>query len=279
VAIMALEINSDTQMLKAEQEFHDRLAKEADLDEVVSFIRPNFESCTAVDNKFILKEMGDLENKAILELGCGFGEASVYFALKKAKVIAVDISSASLGILKALAEKCGVSQRIRTELHRAENLSFLDNDSVDIVYSNSLHHTVYRETIKEVYRVLKEGGRAFFIEPLDYNPIIKIYRRLAKKLRTAEEKSFKFSQLTELKYRFKEIKHQELWLTRLCIFIYMFLVERKDPSRVRYWKEIIINSKKYSNLFSKLEKIDSLLLKMLPFLKCLSWNTIIMIKK
>ena len=278
-AIKTLEMRNETEMLKIEQEFHDRLAMEANLDELLSFIRPNFESCTAVDNKFILSEIGDLQGKTVLELGCGLGEASIYFALKGAKVIAVDISCASLRILKTLADKCGVSQRIKTELHRAENLSFLDNDSIDIVYSNSLHHTCYRETIKEVYRVLKKGGRAFFAEPLNYNPIIKIYRRLAKGLRTPAEKNFKFSQLLEFKDRFKEIEHQELWLTRLCVFIYMFLIEHKNPSKVRYWKEIIINNQKYSNLFVKLEKIDSLFLKIFPFLKCLSWNTIIMLKK
>jgi SAM-dependent methyltransferase len=266
-------------MLKIEREFHDRLAMGADLDESASLIIPNFESCAAVDNKFILKEIGSLEDKTVLELGCGFGEASVYFALKKARVIAVDISPASLGILKTLSEKYGVSRRIRAELQSAGDLSFLDNDSIDIVYSNSLHHAGYKETIKEIHRVLKEGGRAFFIEPLDYNPLIKIYRRIASKVRTPGEKGFKFSQLPELKYRFKEIKHQELWFTRLYIFIYMFLVERKDPSRVRYWKEIIINSRKYSWLFSKLEKIDALFLRIFPFLRCLSWNTIIMLKK
>lgn len=277
--IKTLQMRNETEMLQIEQEFHDRLAMEVNLDELISFIRPNFESCTAVDNKFILREIDDLEGKTVLELGCGFGEASIYFALKRAKVIAVDISCASLRILKTLAEKCGVSQRIKIELQRAENLSFLDNHSIDIVYSNSLHHTCYRETIKEVYRVLKKGGRAFFVEPLNYNPIIKIYRRLAKGLRTPAEKNFKFSQLLEFKDRFKEIEHQELWFTRLCIFIYMFLIEHKNPSKVRYWKEIIINNQKYSNLFAKLEKIDSLFLKIFPFLKCLSWNTIIMLKK
>jgi SAM-dependent methyltransferase len=278
-AIKTLEISNQAERFKIEEEFHDRLARQADFDELVSFIRPNFESCTAVDNNFILKEIGRLEGKTVLELGCGFGEASIYFALKGARVIAVDISCASLRILKALAEKCGVSRRIKTELHRAENLAFLGNDSIDMVYSNSLHHTCYRETVKEVCRVLKKDARAFFVEPLNYNPIIKIYRRLAKGLRTPAEKNFKFSQLLEFKDRFKEIEHQELWLTRLCVFIYMFLIEHKNPSRVRYWKEIIINNQKYSNLFAKLEKIDLLFLKIFPFLRYLSWNTIIMLKK
>ncbi|MGD9015400.1 MAG: class I SAM-dependent methyltransferase [Candidatus Omnitrophota bacterium] len=272
-------MNNNRDKVKIEKDFHDRLAMKVNFDELISFIRPNFEACTALDNKFIMREVGDLTGKRILELGCGFGEASIYFALKKAEVITVDVSPVSIQVLNLLAERCGVQGKIKPKIHQAEDLSFLSNDSIDMVYSNSLHHTCYRETIDEVYRVLKKDGIAFFIEPLNYNPIIKIYRKLAKGLRTPTENNFKFSQLGDFSSKFKQTKHQELWFTTLLIFIYMFFVEHKHPSRVRYWREIIIDSQKYSTIFNKLERIDSLLLKIFPIFKRFSWNTIIMLRK
>jgi len=41
--------------------------------------------------KFYKKYFTSLDNKLILDVGCGFGGKSVFFALKKANVIGIDI--------------------------------------------------------------------------------------------------------------------------------------------------------------------------------------------
>ena len=42
--------------------------------------------------RHISKVLGDLNGKTLLDIGCGLGEASVYFAIRGAEVTSRDIS-------------------------------------------------------------------------------------------------------------------------------------------------------------------------------------------
>ena len=44
------------------------------------------------ENKYILSQIESIKDKNVLDLGCGAGEASVYFALNGANVFGIDIS-------------------------------------------------------------------------------------------------------------------------------------------------------------------------------------------
>src|SRR4051812_39180681 len=90
-----------------ETQFHDEWALDTDLATVA--VREAFESPTAVENKFILREMGPLAGKRLLDIGSGLGESSVYFALQGARVTASDISPRMVEIAVKLGELYGVS--------------------------------------------------------------------------------------------------------------------------------------------------------------------------
>lgn len=79
----------DNKILEKVENFHDDWAKSINIDEVM--VDEFFEACTSPENRLILNRLGNLEGKKILELGCGAGEASVYFAKKGALVTATDI--------------------------------------------------------------------------------------------------------------------------------------------------------------------------------------------
>jgi 2-polyprenyl-3-methyl-5-hydroxy-6-metoxy-1,4-benzoquinol methylase len=68
----------------SEMEFHNRWAKSIDIESLL--VRESFESPSAFENHYALKELGPLAGKRILDLGCGAGESSVYFALQGADV-------------------------------------------------------------------------------------------------------------------------------------------------------------------------------------------------
>lgn len=70
--------------LKKERQFHDAWASTIDVDGIR--VNDYFEACTAPENRFILKQIGDITGKRLLDLGCGAGENSVYFA-KKARYV------------------------------------------------------------------------------------------------------------------------------------------------------------------------------------------------
>ena len=72
-------------------------------------------------------------------------------------------------------------------MDNCEKTKFNDN-SFDIIYgSGILHHLDISLCLKEMYRLLKPGGRFLFIEPLGTNPLINFYRKLTPKSRSKDE--------------------------------------------------------------------------------------------
>ena len=205
-------------------------------------------------------------------------DSTVFFALKGAKVTASDISPAMLDRTLSLARHHGVS--ISTKTCSNEDYNFGIN-TFDIVYgANVLHHlSNLRPFLEAVKIALIPNGKFFFWDPLIYNPAIKIYRRLAKKVRTEDEQPLRFSDVKIFKDYFREVHHKEFWLTTLLIYLKYFFIDRIDPNKCRYWKKILIEDPaKIKRWFCPLKKIDTLLLRF-PLFKYLAWNMVIWGKK
>ena len=261
--------------VKRERLFHNEWAKSIRLDELL--VREAFEAPTAIENQHALKELGDLKGKKVLDLGCGAGESSVYLALCGAEVYACDIAEEFLKVAGQLAGK----HQVRLQLFQAEasQLPF-ENDFFDRVYGNGvLHHVELLPAAKEIRRVLKKEGKAVFIEPLPYNPVINIYRHMARDVRTEDERPLSFKQLGQMKDSFSSLRHEEYWFFSLLLFLHFYFVRRWDPSKVRYWKKIIEEGESYKKSFGRLQSVDRFLLKFLPFLKPLCWNTVLVAVK
>jgi ubiquinone/menaquinone biosynthesis C-methylase UbiE len=263
---------------KREALFHDNWAMSENIDEVI--ISGFFENITSLENKFILSRIGSLKDKKVLDIGCGLGESSVYFAKKGAKVTAVDISSEMINNAKEMARReNAVVNFIALPI---EDLS-LELESFDIVYcANLIHHLSIESLpkfIEKVHSFLKKGGWFYSWDPLVYNPVIKIYRRLAKEVRSADEAPLNFKILKLFRKKFTKVYHKEFWLLTLTLFLKYYFINKYDPNKIRYWKQIYKEKpEEISWWFSKLEKGDSVLLKV-PFLKRLAWNIVIYAQK
>lgn len=244
-------------------------------------IYENFEKITAVENKEVLKEMGgkeNLKNKKILDLGCGIGDTAIYFALQGASVYGIDISKKMINIANRLAEKYRVKHMCNFNIGAAENINFKDN-YFDFVFGNGiLHHADIPKTIEEVHRILKKNGKAFFIEPLAYNPIINIYRKKAKEIRSTNEKPLTIKDFKIINKYFKKMEHKEFWFLSLYLFM-QFYIEGSDPNRTKYWKKIIKDADKYTALYKPLKFLDDVILKIIPPLRLFCWTTVIKLKK
>ena len=79
-AKIKINMKKDNTNLNIEREFHDEWAKSEHPEEIKVLERN--EAMTSPEMRFITKELGSLEGKKLLDLGCGLGEASVYFAMK-----------------------------------------------------------------------------------------------------------------------------------------------------------------------------------------------------
>ena len=258
-----------------EEIFHDSWAESIGLDKVM--VNESFEACTAPENRYILKSLGNLKEKKVLELGCGAGEASVYLAKQKAEVTAIDISSGMLAVVQQLANKYQV--HVTTRQAASDSMDF-DDSTFDIVYAaNLLHHVEIEPTVKEARRVLKKGG--FFVswDPLAYNPIINIYRRMATDVRTEDEHPLTMADLDTIRSHFADTSFRMTWFFTLWLFCRFFLFERSDPNKERYWKKILVEHKRLEKQYKKLEKMDHSLLSIFPFLRRFCWNVTVIAKK
>jgi SAM-dependent methyltransferase len=122
----------------------------------------------------ILQAMGDVNGRKLLDFGCGEGDWSIFFAVKGARVYAFDISPNQVELTNRKIQAKGLTN-IEAQVMNAGRLGYADN-SFDLVFgSGVLHHltdTQIYSALSEVKRVLKRGGRAFFLEPIGNNRLL-----------------------------------------------------------------------------------------------------------
>ncbi len=152
-------------------------------------------------DKIIKKMVHQFEGKDVLELG-----SYTWFpwmkdhVVKPNKLSCINISEEDLKSGEKLAEKVNFN----TEFHLmdANDLTF-DDESFDIVFGGAiLHHLEIEQTINHVHRVLKPNGLIMFLEPLNINPLYKIYRKLNPKERTPDEHALVSKELKVIENKF-----------------------------------------------------------------------------
>jgi len=97
--------------------------------------------------------------KDVLEIGCGAGSASCYFARAEARITGIDITERALAIAAANARSQGLGDRVTLRRMDAEQMAFPDA-SFDHVYSwGVIHHSRDPALImREIARILRPGG-------------------------------------------------------------------------------------------------------------------------
>jgi SAM-dependent methyltransferase len=127
--------------------------------------------------------------KVFLDFACGNGMQALKAArLGAALAIGFDISAVSVRNASADAAAAGLGNAVFFQAD-AENTKLPDH-SVDVILcSGMLHHLDLSYALPELRRILAPGGCILAVEALDYNPFIKLYRRLTPAMRTDWEKS------------------------------------------------------------------------------------------
>lgn len=262
--------------LDVEKHLSDDWAKSVDVNTIdVAYMN---ESPTIPEIRHIMRALGDIRGKRIIDLGCGLGETSVYFALKGARVTAVDLSPEMLKVVDRLSRRYHV--RVRKTLASVEHLSLKKNEKFDVVYAGNLfHHVSIPATMASILPHMHKDSVLVCWDPVRYNPIINIYRKIAVNVRSPGERPFGLTEIRYLRQYFRESTVSWYWLTSLLIFIYMYLIERRNPNTERYWKAVIMEGRKWSWLYLPLSALDRIILTLLPFLRPLCWNVILVLQK
>jgi len=152
------------------------------------------------------------KQNVFLDYACGNGANAITGAKAGAAIsLGIDISNISVNNAKNDADVAGVSSNTLFFQADCENTKLPDNSIDSIICSGMLHHLDLSYAFPELRRILKPGGRILAVEALNYNPLIKLYRRLTPDMRTEWEKAHilslkdltfakKFFSIGEVKY-------------------------------------------------------------------------------
>jgi arsenite methyltransferase len=127
----------------------------------------------------VLDQAGLVEGETLLDVGCGDGLIA-FGALERGsgRAIFSDISEDLLDESRRLAEELGVLDRCAFVGAAAEDLSSIEDESVDIVTTRSVLIYVEdkRRAFTEFHRVLRPGGRLSMFEPINrLNRLLRAY--------------------------------------------------------------------------------------------------------
>jgi ubiquinone/menaquinone biosynthesis C-methylase UbiE len=139
----------------------------------------------------LLAQMGDLKDKRILDVGSGTGTMSILIkqAHPSAEVVGLDGDPQILDLARSKARSRGLA--IQFEQGMSFALPYPD-DSFDVVLTSMmLHHLTWEDkqnTAREIYRVLRPGGKLFgadFTAPR--SPVGKALRPLTRRFERVAE--------------------------------------------------------------------------------------------
>ena len=201
------------------------------------------------------------QEKRVLDYCCGTGEFTCFIAKNSAETVGIDISEVSIDACKKRSIDEKVDKKVCFFVMDAENLEFPDGSFDVIVCAGVLHHLDIQRAYSELARVLKPSGEIICGEPLAYNPIIQLYRKMTPHLRTEWEAEHMLRRSsTELaKKYFGKVETRFFHLATLAAV----------PFR---------NLPGFNAILSFLEIIDRVLLK-LPILKWLAWQVVFILSQ
>jgi ubiquinone/menaquinone biosynthesis C-methylase UbiE len=144
----------------------------------------------------------------VLELGCGTGNFTKELCNTKANIRAIDIALDLISIAKENIK----NEHVEFLIENAHTMSFPNELFDAVVGSSVLHHLEIDDALKDIFRVLKPGGKILFTEPNMMNPQIALQKNipfLKRRLGDSPDETafFRWSLKRKLeKYGFKIVK-------------------------------------------------------------------------
>ncbi len=242
-----------------EERWHDEKAQQAKR----SRMDPYAVGALDLADRYAFQLLGDVSGKTIVDFGCGGGHHAVHLARQGATVHAFDLSWANVQTAQRNALENSLQNQVIVGQMAAEQLAYPDGFA-DLVFGHSiLHHTDLALTRDQVYRILKPGGRAVFLEPLDHNPFVRVFRRLTPSRRTPTERPLRFEDVIFFGEPFSSVCHSEFYLIALAAFVLLPLQ----------------SAKLFQAVLNRLARIDRVLLARWPVLGRYTWVVVVRLVK
>jgi len=123
------------------------------------FTESNDSYSSSIEWPCIQKMLPQLNNKRILDLGCGTGRFSFYFEKENPlSVLAVDISEQMLNIAKEKAKKNGSKVKfIKADI---SNMDIYNNEKFDFIFSSTTFHYIkdIKSLLYNIFNALDDKG-------------------------------------------------------------------------------------------------------------------------
>lgn len=124
---------------------------------------------------FELVDLSTVKGKTIIDVGCGNGQYSVFFALLGATVYGCDISPVGIKAAKRMAEENGVSEHCHFSVQNIAHTDYADEQFDIVLFHETLHHAIKYPGVKEeTLRILKPRGKVVCTEGLANNFIFRL---------------------------------------------------------------------------------------------------------
>ncbi len=116
------------------------------------------------DENFIKQYTGELKNNIVIDYGCGFGYSTLFIAKYARKVFGIDCAPEAIKYARKKFSKKNM------EFWQIANFILpFKSGTVDFVYSNDLLEHLHPDDLfvhlREIFRVLKSGGKYLFWTP------------------------------------------------------------------------------------------------------------------
>ncbi len=273
---MPLETGEPINRARAESRFYDRYAEQLSPERLAP---QNVFAPTCLENRYVLEQFGNLQGKRVLDIGCGQGDTSVFFALAGAEVHALDVSEKMVSVTTALATHRGVGERVHAQVCRVEDMKYAD-DYFDLIFADGvLHHLDMPQAVPSIVRVMKPGGRGVFLEPQKGSIFSEVYRFFATDLRTTDERPLEQRDFDFLAGQFGRLNHREYHLVSLALFTMRFVSLKFSGKAFPYWMDEVRQGKYHPQLLHRLQNIDEWVFRHFPSLRRYTWLTVIVAEK
>ena len=200
-------------------------------------------------------------SKELLDYCCGSGDRAILFAKKGIRCVGIDISDVSIDIGNKRAKEEGVAENAQFHVIYAEHTIFPDI-SFDIVSClGVLHHLDTEKAFLELARIVRPEGAVICDEPLAYNPLFQLYRRMTPHLRTDWEMRHILGK--------KDIERAKKYFGRVEMRFFHLATLAAVPFR---------NQPFFNSVLRSLESIDSFLSR-IPLICWLSWQVVFILSE